>query len=78
MPGAVFVSPLAVRCLAPFLVQVRVIVPFGVLRSMSRQAGELSLDLTRFGGRSFTFEPTGTHHAENTSTIPTEIQRPNH
>jgi hypothetical protein len=37
-----------------------------------------SLDLTRFGGRSFTFEPTGTHHAENTSTIPTEIQRPNH
>jgi hypothetical protein len=33
------------------------------------------VDLTHVGGRSFTFEPTGTNHGKNTSTIPTEIQR---
>lgn len=33
------------------------------------------LDLTRCGGRSFTFKPTGIHHAQNTSAVPRQIQK---
>lgn len=46
-------------------------------KRLKSKGAQLGLDLTRVGGRSFTFEPTEINHAENTSTIPTEVQGSN-